>query len=261
MLHSRVNYHSLPYISEATRKELVTKSLKQSPERVARSKEYKITGKINVNVDQLIDGDKLTVTIPVNEYTCTIEFNNVIKNIAFVVDRQYKGNVNFDAVEKALNRAIDKEEDLKVNCTCKDFYYRFSYVATKNGYKNGKEQTIPAPIRNPRDDKGSFCKHLIMILKNKDWVRKLASVVNYLIKEYYDKIVVDYNLDPDHFYINKSGQHSRKDTILPFRYKNRSSKDKVKADEPMTRDDKFFNKYYLNKDEDAEDDEELQLKV
>ena len=137
-------------------------------------------------------------------------------------------------------------------------------LAAVHGYKKGMRQDRPAPIRNPRDDIGSFCKHLIMILKNKDWVRKLASVVNYLVKEYYDNIIADYNLDPDHFYINKSGQHSKKDTILPFRYKNRSSRDKVANDEPMdTKDDKFFNKYYLNKKSDKdndEDEEELELK-
>lgn len=241
---NRVNYHSLPYLSEATRKDLITKSLKQSPERVARSKEYKITGKINIDVDNLLFKDQLIVTVPVNQYICTIELTNVIETIAKVVDKQHRGNVNLDSVRKALRVAMDNEENLLVNCTCPDFYYRFSYVATKNGYKNGKRQLISAPIRNPRDDKGSFCKHLIMILKNKDWIQMLASVVNYFIKEYYYDILQIYSLDATHFYINQSGVHN----------------DKVNGIRPQPKRSKR-DMYTPDEDEDFDDGEELELRV
>lgn len=215
MIHKirRVNDHSLSYLSEVNRKDLILKSIRQSPERVARSQNYRITGKMQINVDGFLYTDRLTVEIPVRgteNYICTIEFNNVIETLARVVDKQHRGNVNFDSVEKALNIALDEEKDVLVNCTCPDFYYRFSYVATRNGYKKGKRQNIPAPIRNPHDNKGSFCKHLIMILKNKTWVRKLASVVNYLIKEYYYDILQIYDLDASNFYINPNGVNNPK---------------------------------------------------
>jgi len=202
--------HSLSYLNEVNRRELVLKTTRQSPERVQRSKGYKITGQMEIDVSKFIEDDLLVISIPVNQYTCTIELRKALQTIIYVVDRQHRGNVNFDSVEKALNKAIDQEKFLKVNCTCPDFYYRYSYVATKNGYKNGKRQLIPAPIRNPHDNIGSFCKHLTMILKNKTWVRKLTNVINYLIKEYYDEIIKYYDLDKTHFFINKSGQHNPK---------------------------------------------------
>lgn len=36
----------------------------------------------------------------------------------------------------------------------------------------------PADIRNPNDDKGSFCKHLLSVLSNKNWMTKIATTVN-----------------------------------------------------------------------------------
>lgn len=245
-LNSRVNNHSLSYLSEVNRKDLVLKSIRQSPERMERSKDYRITGNIEVNVDDFLNKDQLTVMIPVNEYECTIEFNNVIETVAKVVDKQHRGNVNFDSIEKALNIALDEEKDLLVNCTCPDFYYRFSYVATRNGYKKGKRQLIPAPIRNPHDNKGSMCKHLLMILKNKDWVRKLASVVNYLIKEYYYEILQIYDLNAEHFFINLNGQHSPK----------------YKGTRPQPGRSKL-NRTYNDVDDidDDEDEEEFKLKI
>lgn len=212
---------SLSYLPEVNRRELVFKSVRQSPERVQRSKKYRISGKMEIDVDELLKKDRITVEIPINSpttptYICTIQFNKVIKTIVYVADHQwYRGNVNLDTVEKALGKALDEEKFLKVNCTCPDFYYRYSYVAYRNGYKQGISQPIPAPIRNPHDNIGSFCKHLIMILKNRAWVRKLAQVVNYIIKQEYDKIIDKFNLDPDKFYINKSGQHNKSTVDLP----------------------------------------------
>lgn len=216
-----VNSHSLSYLSEINRRELVFKSIRQSPERVQRSKKYKISGKMEIDVGELLEKDRITVEVPVSSpntptYICTIQFNKVIKTIIYVADHQwYRGNVNLDTVEKALGKALDEEKYLKVNCTCPDFYYRYSYVAYKNGYKQGLRQPIPAPIRNPHDNIGSFCKHLIMLLKNRAWVRQLAQVVNYLIKQEYDKIVKKFKLDTDKFYINKSGQHNKSTVELP----------------------------------------------
>lgn len=212
---------SLSYLPEVNRRELVFKSVRQSPERVQRSKRYRISGKMEIDVDELLKKDRITVEIPINSpttptYICTIQFNKVIKTIVYVADHQwYRGNVNLDTVEKALGKALDEEKFLKVNCTCPDFYYRYSYVAYRNGYKQGLSQPIPAPIRNPHDNIGSFCKHLIMILKNRAWVRKLAQVVNYIIKQEYDEIINKFNLDPDKFYINKSGQHKKSTVDLP----------------------------------------------
>jgi hypothetical protein len=261
LVNKKISNHSFAYFLEKNRRELVLKSLKQSPERVERSKDYKITGRMEIDVEEFLGADRITVEIPVNQYTCTIIFNHVIENIIKVVDLQYRGNVNFAAVEKALSMAIDNEKDLKVNCTCKDFYYRFSYVATKGGYKSGYAQTRPAPIRNPKDNKGSFCKHLIMILKNKKWVHKLAEVVNYLVKEYYDDIIKKYDLDPDYFYINWNGRNNPKFTPkyrLPGAGRSKKDKSKYQQFKSPFADDTILD----SDDDDINDDEEdLKLRV
>lgn len=255
----RLDNYPFSYLAEKTRQELIRKSYKQSPERVERSKNYKITGKMQIDVDELIKADRITVEIPVNQYKCTIIFNNVIQNIINVVDLQYRGNVTFASVEKALSIALDEEKDLKVNCECKDFYYRYSYVATRGGYKSGIKQNMPAPIRNPNNDIGSFCKHLIMLLKNKKWVHKLAEVVNYLIKEYYDDILTQYNLDPEYFYINMSGKHNKARTKYSLPGAGRSNKNTSKYQQfksPFMKD-----KSDKETDDTDDEDEELELKV
>ena len=61
---------------------------------------------------------------------------------------------------------------------CKDFKYRFSYVASKNSYKYGKKELRPADIRNPDDNIGAACKHLLSVLSNKNWMTKVATTVN-----------------------------------------------------------------------------------
>ena len=33
-------------------------------------------------------------------------------------------------------------------------------------------------IRNPRDEKGRGCKHVLLVLSNGDWLMKVASVIN-----------------------------------------------------------------------------------
>ena len=223
----RVDNHSFSYLSELNRKDLVIKSVRHSPERVQRSKDYKITGKMEVDVDEFINKDIVIVEIPVNEYICTLEFTNLLETLIKVVDKQHRGNVNLDSVTKAIRVALDDEQNLKINCTCPDFYYRFSYVATRNGYKNGKRQQIPASIRNPHDSLGSCCKHLLMILKNKQWVRKFASVINYLVKEYYYDILQMYDLDATHFFINISGRNNPK-YVGVHPHQGRSKLDKSK---------------------------------
>lgn len=54
--------------------------------------------------------------------------------------------------------------------------YRYSYVATQNGYITKHIQTIPAPIRNPHDSLGSACKHVLLCLfQSHRWITELAN--------------------------------------------------------------------------------------
>lgn len=68
--------------------------------------------------------------------------------------------------------------------------YRFMYWADRNGYLYGPPTPgtqAPPDIRNPNNSIGSTCKHLDLLLSNKQWLVKAASVVNAFIKAYPDK--------------------------------------------------------------------------
>lgn len=182
----RVESHSL---LEVSRNDLVTKSRVQSRTRFQKRLNYQVSNFRGVDLQQLFENDYFVFQTPIKNYVCTIAFPGVftaLKDVVKATNRRID-KINLQMVIKALRVAFDATDDVKVNCTCPDFYYRYSYVATQNGYKYGKPQTIPADITNPNDNIGSTCKHLSLLLSNKRWLTKAASVVNAFIKAYPDK--------------------------------------------------------------------------
>ena len=78
------------------------------------------------------------------------------------------------------------------------------------------------------------------------WVRKLTHIINYLIKEYYDEIIKYYDLNPDHFFINKNGQHSPK----YFGIRPQDMRSKIHKDLP------YIDKTTKNRNNDIDMDDE-----
>lgn len=68
-----------------------------------------------------------------------------------------------------------------------DFCYRFAYQATVWGYKYGKPENRPAPIRNP-DGYGALCKHLTAILSNKKWMQQITKTLMDWIVEHIEEV-------------------------------------------------------------------------
>lgn len=184
--HSQWSHSTL---LEVSRKALVNKSRVQSRKRFQRRLNYQVSNFRGVDLEQLFENDYFVFRTPIKDYVCIVAFPGVFSSLRDVVKSTHGDpkRINLQMVIKALRLAFDATDDVKVDCTCPDFWYRFSYVATQNGYKYGKPQTIPAPITNPDDDIGSTCKHLSLLLSNKQWVVKAASVVNAFIKAYPDK--------------------------------------------------------------------------
>lgn len=185
-VHSQVDHSAL---LEVSRKALVNKSRVQSRKRFQRRLNYQVSNFRGVDLEQLFENDYFVFKTPIKDYVCTVAFPGVFSSLQDVVKSTHgdPSKINLQMVIKALRLAFDATDDVKVDCTCPDFWYRFSYVATQNDYKYGKPQTIPAPITNPNDDIGSTCKHLSLLLSNKQWVVKAASVVNAFIKAYPEK--------------------------------------------------------------------------
>ena len=178
---------------EVGRGDLLRKSRYQSKTRYNKRLNYQVSNFRGVDLKQLFDNDYFVFTTPIGDYMCTIAFPDVFTTLKEVLSQSTHGDikkVNLQMVIRALSKEYDNADDLKVNCTCPDFYYRFSYVATIGDYKYGEPQTIPAKITNPDNDLGAVCKHLDLLLSNKRWLTKAASAVNAFIKAYPDKASV-----------------------------------------------------------------------
>lgn len=66
-------------------------------------------------------------------------------------------------IVQSLLRDYLSTQDLRISCTCPDYYYRFSYLSTIDNYNSYAAQRIPALIRNPLNQ-GSGCKHSVRVL-------------------------------------------------------------------------------------------------
>lgn len=203
--YNGVSNHS--NLVEISRRNIIGKNKSLSPERFNNRLQYHATSAGDIDASRLIRDDVLVAKVPVGDYICTVAFQGVIKTLLEVLKIQPKPNVTLQSVIRALNRSIDNT-DVLVDCSCSDFKYRFSFYASKYGYKFGQPETRPPRKTNPNDKLGATCKHLSALLSNKRWLVKLASVVNEIIKKYQYNIMDKYNLSPDEFIINVPGRPS-----------------------------------------------------
>ena len=114
-----------------------------------------------------------------NNYKVEVLFDEALHDFASELKRNnyiFEYKVIYRALINAINR-----NDIYISCTCPDWYYTMSYQSTKGRYNAGNRQAIPARIRNPRDTKGSGCKHVMKVLADLSWALDLAScITNYV---------------------------------------------------------------------------------
>lgn len=190
-------------IQEAKRSQLIIKSksgmkYKNSEgNRWARKNLCKIANTVKdynkINMDKFWKEDFLEFTIKVegetNSYNVSVEFSNILQKIANNV-KNNDNNINVKCIYDALFSSINSS-DIKINCSCPDFKYRFKVWATKYNYNLGDKETRPAKITNPNDNLGAACKHILFVLNNVEWLQKIASVINNYIN--YCKDNMEYN--------------------------------------------------------------------
>jgi len=138
----------------------------------------------------------IAITAHVGKYECTVAFEGVIENVVDIVQHRAHNNLTLADVYKALYRCIDAG-DIYVNCTCADYCYRFKYWATRLGYQYGAGERRPAHITNPRNNIGSFCKHLTKLLADKSWLKKCSGVVNLILKDNIEEVREKFGLEED----------------------------------------------------------------
>lgn len=188
-------------LTEVSRKDLISKSRRGSKERYNKRLNYQVANFRGVDLSQFFNNDYLVYDTPINDYVVTLAFPGVLTELKKVC-RTTNGDikkVNYQLVLKALRRAFDATDDVKVRCSCADFTYRFMYWANKNGYLYGPmvKGTEQFPEKtNPDDMLGATCKHLDLFLSNKRWLIKAASIVTSIIKAYPEK-AEKYLYDPE----------------------------------------------------------------
>jgi len=188
---SKKNLKEEYLITEATRNQLLAKSKSgdrySNPvkgNRWTRKNLCKVASTVKdynqIDMDNFWKNDTLNFGINIegetSSYIVKVEFKNIILKIQRNIERN-RNRLEISSIYDALVLALNSA-DVKVSCNCGDFKYRFKYYATQQGYNVGSEENREAKITNPNDSKGAACKHILAILNNLKWLRKIASVIN-----------------------------------------------------------------------------------
>lgn len=171
---------------EASRNELLVKAKSQTITRYKKSAGYKGFSIVDIDTTSVFTTNSLRVTCRVGDYWDTVEMQNILYWIQLEAEKNSDYQINTKGVTAAIMNSIDGM-DIKVDCSCPDFKYRFAYMATKLKYKYGKPENRPAKITNPHDY-GSMCKHLISMLSNKKWLQQTTGTVMDFIVDRIDDV-------------------------------------------------------------------------
>ena len=136
-----------------------------------------------IDMNKFFKDDILEVKIPVqgetDQYTVSVRLSGIVNEIA----KNIKNNQNkfeYRTVIQAVTKVFNTG-NVYVKCNCDDYKYRFAHWNIVNNVSFDDSASDPGPgkgIRNPNDDKGRGCKHILLVLANGDWILKVASVIN-----------------------------------------------------------------------------------
>ena len=136
-----------------------------------------------IDMNKFFKEDLLEVKIPVqgetDQYTVSVRLSGIVNEIA----KNIKNNQNkfeYRTVIQAITKVFNTG-NVYVKCNCDDYKYRFAHWNIVNNVSFDDSASDPGPgkgIRNPNDDKGRGCKHVLLVLANGDWILKVASVIN-----------------------------------------------------------------------------------
>lgn len=184
--HKDIDTNSISKLEEASRNELLAIAKGETITRYNKAPGYKGFSIINIDTTNILRDNTLVVTCQVGKYHDSVQLEDILYWVQITSEKNQNNQVNTKSVAQALNNAIDGM-DIKVDCECGDFIYRFSYQATVLGYKYGKPENRPADIRNP-NNYGSICKHLISVLSNKKWLQQVTGTLMDFIEKNIDKV-------------------------------------------------------------------------
>lgn len=190
-------------LSEATRSQLIAKSKSSrngGQQRFKRRTKSSIANSVkefnSIDMNQLFKDNILTVNIKIHgetsTYLVTLKFGGIIDTLADNIERN-NGNLDLRIIIRSIAQCFNSD-NVYIGCQCPDFRYRFGYFSTINDFISIDPENRPSNITNPNDDKGSACKHVLLVLSNTSWMIKVASVIkNYInyVKIHYQKAYAD----------------------------------------------------------------------
>lgn len=173
-------------LEEVSRNEMLATSKLQTITRYKKSVNYKGFTIADIDTTSVFTTNSFRVTCRVGDYWDTVEMENILYWVEMEAEKEPNNQINTKSVTRAIMDAIDGT-DIKVDCTCPDFIYRFAYKCSKMGCKYGKQETRPAKITNPNDF-GFLCKHQISVLSNKKWLQQSSGTLMNFLEERIDDV-------------------------------------------------------------------------
>lgn len=170
-------------LNEITRRQLVQLGRIEDKDRFRKRIHYHPREFKGVNIRKFFEDDEVIFTTRVdNNHEVVIKFQGALSDLKQRLKLTGKVCTLRDVIV-SLSKSIDSDHDIKVRCECPDFTYRYAYWATIGDYIYGTGQMEkPKYKRTNEEGKGSTCKHLLALLSNKQWLIKLASVINNYIR-------------------------------------------------------------------------------
>lgn len=176
MISSRLN--------EYTRKRLLDKSKKDTPDKFRRRTEISRDewSFLRVGLLELMTSEDLYIYFKVRDYLVDLK----IVGFKPILDQYLNGKFKNDttkAITKALNHSL-RYNHIQVRCSCPDFKYRYAYMATIKNYGLDTNETRPAKITNPKNQ-GGLCKHIARVLNLPSlWSKRVVTALKGYVREY-----------------------------------------------------------------------------
>lgn len=158
--------------------------------RFERKKYSKIANAVKayneIDMNKLYKQDILEVKLPIigetDNYHVKIQLSGVIAELAKNI-KNNKNILDYKAVVQAVTKAFNTG-NIYISCDCEDYKYTYAHWGIVGKTSTEGTDKDPGPgkgIRNPRDEKGKGCKHVLLVLANGDWLMKVSSTVhNYI---------------------------------------------------------------------------------
>lgn len=147
--------------------------------RLERSAGYKGFSISDIDTSNILNHNTLVIHLQVGDYDDVVALEDILYWVQISAENTNsytKNQINTKVVTQAMMNSIDGM-DIKLDCTCKDWQYRFAYQATILGYKYGEKEGRPnEDARANPENRGGVCKHLTAVLSNKRWLQQVTSV-------------------------------------------------------------------------------------